>query len=71
MNYDYTLWTNKNVPDKTVQTIVKSIYENEAELKAASPLWRSHSSATMAKDLGFAFHPAAEKFYEQVGIWKR
>ena len=71
MNYDYTLWTNKNVPDKTVQTIVKSVYENEAELKAASPLWRSHSSATMAKDLGFAFHPAAEMFYKKVGIWKR
>jgi len=71
MNYDYTLWTNKNVSDKIARTIVETMYENEADLKAASPLWRSHSSATMAKDLGYAFHPAAEKFYKEVGIWKR
>ena len=71
MNYDYTLWANKNISDKIVRTIVKTMYDNEADLKAASPLWRSHSSETMAKDLGFAFHPAAEKFYREAGVWKR
>lgn len=71
MNYDMMLWTNKNLPDATVRTIVKAMYENEADLKAASPLWRSHASATMARDMGYAYHPAAEKFYKEVGIWKR
>ena len=71
LNYDYTLWTHKDMDDKIVYKIVKAMYEHEADLKKSSPLWRSHASKTMAKDIGFAFHVGAETFYKEVGIWKR
>ena len=69
--FDYNLWVNKDVSDDTVYKVVKAMFENEAELKETSPLWRSHSSKTMARDQGLNYHPGAIKLYEEVGIWKR
>lgn len=69
--FDYNLWVNKDVSDDTVYKVVKAMYENEKELKETSPLWRSHSSKTMARDQGLEYHPGAIKLYEEVGIWKR
>ena len=69
--FDYNLWVNKNVSADTVYKVVKSMYDNEAELKAAGPLWRSHFSKNMARDRGLPYHAGAEKFYKEVGIWKR
>ena len=69
--FDYNLWVNKDVSDEIVYKVVKAMYENEAELKASSPLWRSHSSKTMARDQDLEYHPGAVKLYKEVGIWKR
>lgn len=69
--FDYTLWVNKEVANDVVAKVVRAMYENEKELQAASPLWRSHKSANMAKDQGFPYHPGAVDFYKKVGIWKR
>lgn len=69
--FDYMLWANKNVSNDTVSRVAKAMYENEKELKVTSPLWRSHSSKTMARKQGPAYHPGAIKFYKEVGIWKR
>lgn len=69
--FDYTLWAHKDVANSSVAKMVKAMYENEKELHAASPLWRSHHSKTMARDQGFAYHPGAIGFYKKVGIWKR
>lgn len=68
LHYDYLVWTHKGVSDEAVYKSVKALYENEAELKASSPLWRSHASKTMGKDHGFAYHPGAMKFYKEVGL---
>lgn len=69
--FDYNLWVNKDVSDEIVYKVVKAMYENEAELKSSSPLWRSHSSKTMARDQDLEYHPGAVKLYKEVGIWKR
>ena len=69
--FDYNLWVNKDVSDETVYKVVKAMYDNEKELKETSPLWRSHSSKTMARDQGLSYHPGAIKLYKEVGIWKR
>ncbi|MGE0745404.1 MAG: TAXI family TRAP transporter solute-binding subunit [Rhodospirillales bacterium] len=71
ITYDYELVVHKGVPDDTVYKVVKALHANEKELKESSPLWRSHSSAGMAKDQGMPYHPGAEKFYKEAGIWKR
>jgi TRAP transporter TAXI family solute receptor len=71
MAFDYVLWANKGVADDIVYRVARAMYDNEAELKKTSPLWRSHFSKNMAKDQGMPYHPAAEKFYKEVEIWKR
>ena len=70
--YNYTLWTNKSLSGETVYKVVKAMYENEAELKSASPAWRSHGAKMMPKNhADLPYHPGAVKFYREVGIWKR
>jgi len=69
--YDYMLWTHKGMNSDTVYKVVKALYENEKTLHQASPIWRSHRSARMAKNHGLTYHPAAQKFYQEVGVWKR
>ena len=69
--FDYMLWAHKSVSNDIVAKVVKAMYENEKELHAASPTWRSHKSKKMAKDQGFVYHPGAVGFYKKVGIWKR
>jgi TRAP transporter TAXI family solute receptor len=69
--YDYMLWTHKGMNPDTVYKVVKALYDNERTLHQASPIWRSHRSARMAKDHGLAYHPGAEKFYQEAGVWKR
>jgi TRAP transporter TAXI family solute receptor len=75
ISYDYLLWTHKGASDEIVYKVAKAMYDNEQGLKDTSPLWRSHKSATMAKDHGTGpegmYHPGAAKFYKEVGIWKR
>lgn len=69
--FDYMLWAHKDVSNDVVATVAKAMYENEKELHDSSPLWRSHKSSEMGKDQGFDYHPGAEAFYKEVGIWKR
>ena len=68
LHFDYLLWAHKDVPDDIVYKVAKAMYDNEAELKASSPLWRTHSSKTMAKDQGSPYHPGAVKFYKAAGL---
>lgn len=71
LSFDYTLWAHKGVSNGVVAKVAKAMYENEKELHASSPLWRSHKSKKMSKDQGFAYHPGAIGFYKQAGVWKR
>ena len=47
------------------------MYDSEKKLHSISRLWRNHSSKTMSKDQGEAFHTGAVKFYKEVGNWRR
>ena len=67
MHFDYLLWTHKGATNEVVYNVVKTMYENENDLKSSSPLWRSHSSMWMSKDQGFAIHPGSMKFYKEIG----
>lgn len=67
LHFDYLLWTHKGASNEVVYKVVKTMHENEKDLKESSPLWRSHSSKRMSKDQGFALHPGAMKFYKEIG----
>jgi len=69
--YDYTLYASKATPDDIVYKAVKAVYENESELKEAGALFRTFDPKNMSRDQGIPYHPGAEKFYKEAGIWKR
>jgi uncharacterized protein len=70
-HFDYMLFAGKGVPDAVVYKVTKALYENQKELIAASPLWRSFSPAKMGKDQGMPMHPGAIKFLTEKGAYKR
>jgi hypothetical protein len=71
LGYDFLLFTSKAVSSDVVGKVVKALYENEANLKAASPLWKTFTAKGMSKDQNLAYHPGAEAFYKKAGAWKR
>ena len=71
LGFDYTFWVHKDVKADVVYKVTKTMFDNAASFRSASPLWRRFSEKTMAKDLGVAYHPGAVKFYKEKGMWKR
>lgn len=63
--YEYVLFANKDVSEDKVYQVVKALYQNEKDLKASSPLWRTYSSDLIARDYGLEYHPGAVKFFEE------
>ncbi|MAR79311.1 MAG: hypothetical protein CMM18_03670 [Rhodospirillaceae bacterium] len=70
LGFDYMLWANKNVSVDTVYKVTKAMHENQDALRKLSPLWRTHSSATMAKNRGMTYHQGSIKYYREVGLMK-
>lgn len=68
--FDYMLFAGKDVSDETVYKMVKALHDNQADMRAAAPLWRLFKSSGMGKDIGLEFHPGAIKFYKEKGIWQ-
>jgi len=69
--YDFGLFANKNVPDEVVGRVVRALYEHEGEIKSTAAMWNSFNKSRMGKQhRGVPYHPGAEAFYKQVGIWK-
>lgn len=71
IGYDFTLFTNKNVPEKTVYLVAKALVESVKDLHAVSPVWRSFNAKRAGKDQGYAYHPGAIMAYKEKGVWMR
>jgi len=70
--YDFGLFANKDVPAEVIGRVVKAMYEHVDEIKSTAAMWNSFDKSHMAKShKGVPYHPAAEAFYKQVGIWKQ
>jgi len=70
--YDFGLFANKDVPAEAVARVAKAMYEHADEIKATAAMWNSFDKSRMAKaHKGVPYHPGAEAFYKEVGIWKR
>jgi TRAP transporter TAXI family solute receptor len=73
ISYDYLLWTHKKMSDEVVYKVAKVMHTQEKQLKAGGPLWRSfEANKRLAKSYGsdVPYHPAAVKYYKEVGILK-
>ncbi|HSR72499.1 MAG TPA: TAXI family TRAP transporter solute-binding subunit [Kiloniellales bacterium] len=69
--YEYVVFANASVPDETVRAVVEAIWQNEEDLRASSPLWKTYDPKNIARDFGLAYHPGAVAFYRDQGLWNR
>lgn len=71
MAFDMMLMTSTKTSAETVYQSVKALHGGKEGLVAVSPVFRAFDPGKMAAQLeGIDLHPAAEKFYREVGILK-
>ncbi|OGA46304.1 MAG: hypothetical protein A3G25_13830 [Betaproteobacteria bacterium RIFCSPLOWO2_12_FULL_63_13] len=69
MEYYIVLLTHKDTPEALVYTVVKTAYGNKPALVAGHPSFRAFTQAGMAaRQDRLQYHPAALKFFKEVGI---
>lgn len=61
--------THANVDEELVYQLTKTIWENRSEIAAKHPAGRSINEENAALYTGTPFHPGAERFYKEIGIW--
>jgi TRAP transporter TAXI family solute receptor len=69
--YDYTLFVGKNVPAETVKKVLQAIYDSESDLLAQGALFEGFSKSKMSQEVGIPYHPGAEAFYKEKGVWPK
>lgn len=70
IGYQYALLTHADAPDELVYEVVKAIHGNKDALIERHGSFRGFDPADMATDIeGVAYHPAAERFYREAGVW--
>ena len=70
VSYDYMLWTHASLSDDVVYKVTKVMHTQEKQLKEGGPLWRTYqANERLAKPQGHPYHPAAIKYYKEVGLW--
>lgn len=61
------LITYATQPDDLIYDITRTIWEHRADIKHPAAKFINERNA--ARDTGTPFHPAAERFYREIGIW--
>jgi TRAP-type uncharacterized transport system substrate-binding protein len=69
LSYDYVLFAHVKVKDEVINKVLTALYNNPADLKAASATMKEFDPQAMSRDMGAAYHPGAIKFFQSKGIW--
>lgn len=67
--YDYTLFANKDVPDEVVTAVLGALYTNPDAARTGGALWSEYDESQLARVTTLPYHPAAEAFFRERGIW--
>ena len=67
ISYDFVVFTNSKMSDDVVYNVVKALYENSDALEIAYQT--EGKKVRFAVESGIPFHPGAERFYREVGLW--
>lgn len=59
----------ENAPEELVYQVTKALYENREQVVAKHPAGRAIAPANVVRDVGTTFHPGAERYYREIGIW--
>ena len=69
MAFDMVLMTSTKTPDEIVYKSVKALYSGKAGLIKISPVFNRFKPKKMIPEYkGVKMHPAALKFYSEVGL---
>jgi len=55
--------------EELVYQVTKTLYEQRAQVVERHPAGRAINPANAARDTGTPFHPGAERYYREIGIW--
>lgn len=59
----------EDAPGELVYELVRTIWENREEVAARHAAGRAIQPSVVARDTGTRFHPGAERFYREHGMW--
>lgn len=63
------LITYADADEELIYRITKTIWENRQAIAEKHPAGRAINEANVARNTGTPFHPGAERFYREIGIW--
>jgi len=63
------LITSAAADEELVYQVTKTLYENREQVVEKHPAGRAINPKNAARNTGIAFHPGAERFYTEIGIW--
>ena len=69
IEYDYYVYASADTPDAAVRDLIDSLTKGKAEMEAVVTGFRWFEPTKMAGDIGVPYHPAAEAYYKEAGIW--
>lgn len=69
MAFSAFLISSKHVSDDMVYKVAKALYESKEDLAATSATMKAFEPNMMAEATSVPYHPGAEKFYKEVGLW--
>lgn len=58
-----------NTDEELVYAVTKAIWEGRTDVVSRHPAGRSIREGNVTRDTGTPFHPGAERFYREVGLW--
>jgi uncharacterized protein len=70
--YDIYFATHKGAPDQLVNAVLKPIWDNIEKLPPIHPGFKEWTRERAASaEVTLPYHPAAIKFYQEKGVWKK
>lgn len=63
------LITSAAVDEEVVYQVTKTLYENRAAVVERHPAGKAIQPGNVVRNTGTPFHPGAERYYREIGIW--
>jgi TRAP transporter TAXI family solute receptor len=70
MGWTGAIWTHANVPDDLIYRWIKNLFDHKEDYFAVHADAKALNIKDYNKGVAVPFHPGAEKYFKEVGVWK-
>jgi hypothetical protein len=70
MGWTGAIWTHANVSDDLIYRWIKNLFDHKEDYFAVHADAKSLNIKDYNKGVAVPFHPGAEKYFKEVGVWK-